>query len=174
MSAPLAIAEVNRMSVADFVARFGDVAEHSPWVAENAVRARPFGDREAMIDAFVAAVDRADTVAQRALLNAHPDLAGKAAIAGTMAADSVREQSGAGLDRLTPEEFARFTEFNTRYRARHGIPFILAVKGVTKAMILAAFADRIDQPREAEFREALRQVARIIRFRIEDRVDAAG
>lgn len=167
---PLAITAVNALDGAAFVARFGDVAEHSPWVAERAALLRPFADREAMIAAFAAAVDAADAAAQLALLNAHPDLAGHAAIAGTIADDSKREQAGAGLDRLTAAEHARFLDLNDRYKARFGHPFILAVKGATKHHILAAFEARIGNTPDVERATALAQVKRIFRFRLEDRV----
>ncbi len=111
---PISLAAVNAMTPADFVAAFGGIAEHSPWVAEAAATRRPFATRAAMIDAFQAAVGEASAERQRALLVAHPDLAGRAAIAGDLTADSKREQAGAGLDRLTAEEFARFTALNTR------------------------------------------------------------
>lgn len=169
-ASPAPLSEINRLSAADFVARFGDIAEHSPWVTEIAERSRPYGDRAAMIAAFQAAVDSASREAQQALLRAHPDLAGRAAIAGDLTADSKREQAGAGLDRLTREEFARFTAMNDEYRRRHGIPFIFAVRGATKHDILAGFAARLGNDPETEFRTALDQVGRIIRFRLEDRV----
>ncbi|MBH0236571.1 2-oxo-4-hydroxy-4-carboxy-5-ureidoimidazoline decarboxylase [Methylobrevis albus] len=166
----LSIADVNGLSADDFVAAFGDVAEHSPWVAEAAAAARPFADREAMVAAFEAAVGAASEAARLALIRAHPDLAGRAALAGAIAEDSKREQAGAGLDSLTPEEFSRFTDLNDRYRARFGFPFIFAVKGATKHQILAGFAERVDNDPAAEFATALRQIGRIFRFRIEDRV----
>src|SRR3990172_3950365 len=120
---PISLDAVNRMDEATFVATFGDVAEHAPWVAAKAAGARPFATREAMIDAFAAAVADADPERQKALLLAHPDLAGKAAISGDLSEDSACEQAGAGLDRLTSEEFARLTTMNNAYRQRHGIPF---------------------------------------------------
>jgi 2-oxo-4-hydroxy-4-carboxy-5-ureidoimidazoline decarboxylase len=167
---PLHLDAVNAMSEDEFVAAFGDVAEHAPWVAANAAEARPFHTRSAMIAAFREAVANADHKRQKALLLAHPDLAGRAAIAGELSEDSKREQSGAGLDHLTREEFARFTHLNELYRTRHGIPFILAVRGAGKHDILSGFAARIDNSVEVEFETALGQVARIIRFRLEDRV----
>jgi 2-oxo-4-hydroxy-4-carboxy-5-ureidoimidazoline decarboxylase len=167
---PMTLGAVNALSAADFVAAFGEVAEHSPWVAEAAARARPFPSRQAMIAAFQAAIIEADAERQGALLRAHPDLAGRAAVAGTVTADSRREQAGAGLDRLTPDEFARITRLNAEYRERHGIPFILAVRGATKHDIIRGFESRIGNRPETEFRNALVQVGRIIQFRIEDRV----
>ena len=162
--------EVNAMPAAAFAAAFGDVAEHSPWVAERAAQARPFADREAMIAAFVAAMHAASAERQLALVCAHPDLAGKAAVAGELTEESHREQAGAGLDAMTGEEFDRFTELNRRYGEAFGFPFIFAVKGADKHQILAAFEARLANPRDAEFQTALEQVGRILRFRLEDRV----
>jgi 2-oxo-4-hydroxy-4-carboxy-5-ureidoimidazoline decarboxylase len=167
---PLDVAAVNALTPAAFLTVFGDVAEHSPWVAEAAARARPFADREAAIAAFDAAMRGARRAAQLELVRAHPDLAGRAAIAGEVAADSLREQAGAGLDRLTPGEFARFTRLNDLYRETFGFPFIFAVKGATKDMILAAFEARVGNDPHTEFETALDQIARIFRFRLEDRI----
>lgn len=167
---PITLEAVNAMDHATFVATFGDVAEHAPWVAEAAGACRPFATREAMIDAFVGAVADADPDRQKALLMAHPDLAGRAAVAGEVSAVSAKEQAGAGLDRMTPEEFARFQEMNAAYRTRHGIPFIFAVRGASKDDILAAFAERLDDPPTTEFGQAIEQVSRIIQYRVEDRV----
>lgn len=176
---PSTIAAVNALDAAAFTARFGDVAERSPWVAERAAGARPFADRAAMIAAFAAAVREAPPAAQLALLRAHPDLADRAAVAAGagevegpdgIAAESRKEQAGAGLDRLTPQEYARFGALNARYRARFGFPFIFAVKGADKGMILTAFEERIGNGAAAERAAALANVERILRFRIEDRV----
>ncbi len=166
----LTIDQINALSGTDFVEAFGDVAEHSPWVAERAAAKRPFASREAMIAAFEAALATARPDARLVLIRAHPDLAGKAAIAGDLTEDSAREQAGAGLSRLTPDEFARFTRLNDGYRARFGFPFIFAVRGATKEQILAAFESRLEHGRDVEFEIAMQQVMRIFRFRIEDRV----
>ncbi len=112
----------------------------------------------------------ADEAHQLALIRAHPDLAGRAAIAGELTADSSAEQKGAGLDTLTAAEFERFTSLNTRYKAKYHFPFIFAVKGATKDMILAAFEARLKNSETTEFEMALTQIARIFRFRLEDRV----
>jgi 2-oxo-4-hydroxy-4-carboxy-5-ureidoimidazoline decarboxylase len=167
---PVSLADVNAFDDEAFLIAFGDVAEHSPWVAAKAGRARPFGTREAVVAAFEAAMRGAGREARLALIRAHPDLAGRAAVAGEVAEDSRREQAGAGLDRLTAEEFARFTRLNDSYRARFGFPFILAVKGATKATILAAFEARLGNDPQTEFETALAQIARIFRFRLEDRI----
>ncbi len=166
----LSVGDLNRMAVADFVAAFGDVAEHSPWVAERAAGARPFADRDAVVDAFAAALRGAAPDERLAVLRAHPDLAGRAAVAGELSDDSRREQAGAGLDKLTSEQFGRFTALNAAYRERFGIPFIFAVKGASAAMILAAFEERLGNGQEVELETATDNVCRIMRFRIEDRV----
>jgi 2-oxo-4-hydroxy-4-carboxy-5-ureidoimidazoline decarboxylase len=168
--AQFSIEEINAMSATEFIEVFGDVAEHAPWVAEEAAKTRPFADREVMIAAFVAAIQSAGSERKLDLLLAHPDLAGRAAIAGTLTNESRREQAGAGLDRLTPQEFVRFNELNSGYRERHGIPFILAVRGATKRDILEACEARTPNDPDAEFATAVAQVCRIVRFRLEDRV----
>ncbi|GLS20498.1 uricase [Labrys miyagiensis] len=158
---------INALSPAAFVDTFGDIAEHSPWVAEAAAALRPYASREAMVDAFQGTLAQAPRTQREALIRLHPDLAGKA----TLAPDSRKEQAGAGLGTLTAEEMTRFTDLNTRYQERFGFPFILAVKGATKHQILDAFSTRIHGGREEEFLTALAQVMRIIRFRLEERVD---
>lgn len=164
----MTLAAVNAMTPADFVAAFGDVAEHSPWVAEQAALSRPYPSREAMVAAFETALRAADHAAQLALIRAHPDLATRAKLTD----DSTREQKGAGLDTLSDAEFTRFTALNTRYKERFGFPFIFAVKGATKHQILASFEARVENSKDDEFAMALTQVLRIFRFRIEDRVSA--
>lgn len=166
----ISLAEVNAMTKAVLVARFGDVAEHAPWVAELAALRRPFASREAMIASFQSAIREAPTAEQMGLIRAHPDLAGRAAVAGELEEESRNEQAGAGLDRLTPEEFARFNELNTRYRQRFAIPFILAVKGASKQQILESFAERLGNDRDTEYANALDHVCRIVGLRIAGRV----
>ena len=166
----LTVGDLNRMAVSDFTARFGDVAEHSPWIAERAAGARPFACRDGVVDAFAAALRGAAREERLAVLRAHPDLAGRAAVVGALTGTSRREQAGAGLDRLTPQEFERFSALNAAYRERFGIPFIVAVKDATKETILAAFEERRANGREVELKNATDHVCRIMRFRIEDRV----
>lgn len=162
----ISIETVNAMTPRAFIETFGDVAEHSPWVAREASAFRPFSSREDMIRSFEHALRAANQDAQLALLRAHPDLATKARLTD----DSTKEQAGAGLNTLTAEEFARFTDLNTRYRQRFGFPFIFAVRGATKHMILESFTTRVGNTPEAELETALAQVCRIFRFRLEDRV----
>ena len=157
------------MSRDDYVARFGGVFEHSPWIAERAYDAGGLQETPTAEGVHVALVGqfRAATASEQlGVLRAHPDLAGKLAIAGDLTEESRNEQAGAGLDRLSPEEHARFTALNTAYTDKFGFPFIIAVKGLTKDDILAAFESRIDNTPEQEFETALRQVERIALLRL--------
>ncbi|SHN18685.1 2-oxo-4-hydroxy-4-carboxy-5-ureidoimidazoline decarboxylase [Roseibium suaedae] len=166
----ISLDDINKMDESTFAATFGHVAEHSPWVAREAHSLGPFADRQALIKAFEAGMRGAPHDAQLALVRAHPDLAGKAALAGKLEEASRTEQAGAGLDRLTAEELARFTQLNGAYLERFGFPFIFAVKGADKHMILSAFEERLQNSVEAEFEIALVQISRIFRFRLEDMV----
>jgi len=161
------IASVNGMDRAAFVAAFGDVFEHSPWVAERAYDRRPFASPAELHTAMASAVRTATHEQQTALLLAHPDLAGKEAHAGTMTSSSVAEQASAALDRLSAAEVARIAELNRAYRARHGFPFIVAVRHYTKAGIFHEFERRIASDTETEHAWALSQVFAITRMRID-------
>jgi OHCU decarboxylase len=161
----------SRMSRALFVERFGEVYEHSPWVAEAAFDAGlgPDADQAAGLAAAMAAAMLAGgDAAKRALIAAHPDLAGKLAEAKALTAESAGEQAGAGLDRLTAEERARFTSLNDSYRARFGFPFIMAVKGKAKGDILAAFETRLKHQASDEFETALAEINKIAALRLDD------
>lgn len=153
------------MDQAAFIARYGDIYEHSAWVAEAAWAQRD-ADRP-LADAMAAIVDAAGEDRQLALLRAHPDLAGKLALANQLTHASRSEQAGAGLDACTPEELAEFRDLNAQYTAKFGFPFIFAVKGYHRHDILAAFRERIGHGPAQEFAEALRQVHRIARLRLE-------
>jgi 2-oxo-4-hydroxy-4-carboxy-5-ureidoimidazoline decarboxylase len=165
---PISGDELPRLERDRFVQLFGSVFEHSPWVAEQAFNAGPFHSIETLHWAMVDAVRRAPRARQLALIRAHPDLAGRAAIRGDLTAASSTEQAGAGLDQCTPAEFQRFRELNDRYQAKFRFPFILAVKGKSRHESLAAFEQRLAYSAEAEFNEALDQIARIARFRLDD------
>jgi 2-oxo-4-hydroxy-4-carboxy-5-ureidoimidazoline decarboxylase len=163
----MTLAEINACDRERFVAALGGVFEHSPWVADAAYAAQPFADVGALHAAMVAVVRDAGEAKQLALLRAHPELAGKAMVANELTADSTSEQSGAGLTRCSPQEFARLTALNERYRAKFGFPFILAVKGYDRAGILAEFARRVESDRETELAACLAQVERITRMRLD-------
>ena len=153
----------------DFLARFGGIFEHSQWVAEQAFDAGCIAEPltvSKVHGAMVAAFRAASYEAKLAVLRAHPDLAGKLAISGGLTEDSKKEQAGAGLDRLTPEEHARFTTVNTSYTTKFGFPFIIAVKGLNKDDILSAFETRINNTKDQEFETACAQVERIALLRL--------
>ena len=156
---------------AAFVATYGHVFEHSPWIAEAAWHAGLPEDAdtaEGLHRALCAALAPAPAQRKLDLIQAHPDLAGKLAQAGRLTAESTGEQASAGLDRLTDGERAKFTRLNDAYQERFGFPFIIAVKGLTKAEILAAFEQRLNNDREAELATALAQVERIALLRLKD------
>ncbi len=160
----------SRLSRSLFVEVFGGVFEHSPWVAETAYDAGVGPEADGAAGLAVAmghAMRAAPRERQRALIEAHPDLAGRLALAGQLTASSTGEQSAAGLDRLTPEERDRFGALNDAYRAKFGFPFIMAVKGKSKADVIAAFEARLAHDPTAEFAEALDQIERIARLRLE-------
>jgi OHCU decarboxylase len=160
------IRELNLLDQVGFVDAVGWIFEHSPWVANRAFDARPFASVDALHAAMAEEVERATFAERLALLKAHPDLGARARLSQA----STEEQAGAGLDSLTPGEFEQLHRLNAAYRGRFGFPFLLAVKGSTKYDILRALQARMGATSEDEFREALRQVYRIARFRLEDLV----
>lgn len=171
--APIDGATVNGMDRATFVATFGGIFEHSPWVAERAWDARPFASRDALHASMMAVARGAAPAEILALLNAHPELAGPEARARQMTAASVSEQGSAGLDRMSPADFDRFDRLNAAYRARFGFPFIIAVRGRSRDEILRAFEHRLANPPEVERDAALDEVAAITRMRLERKVGPA-
>lgn len=161
----------SQMSREDFVAAYGGIFEHSPWIAERAwgLELGPAHDCAAGVHNALARAFRTASEEERlGVLRAHPDLAGKLAAAGRLTAESTSEQAGAGLNMLTDEERADFTRLNTAYVDKHGFPFIIAVRDHDKASIRAAFDRRIGNDTETEFAEACRQVERIAEFRLMD------
>ncbi|WP_425091314.1 allantoinase PuuE [Tropicimonas sp. S265A] len=154
-----------------FVAAFGGIFEHSPWIAEQAFDGE-LGPAHDTADGLHAALARrfraAPDDARLAVLNAHPDLAGKLAAAKRLTAESTAEQAGAGLDALTDAEHATFTRLNDAYKDKHGFPFIIAVKGLSKGQILEAFTARIENDRDTEFETACAQVEKIALLRLRD------
>ncbi len=153
----------------EFVAHFGGVFEHSSFIAERAYDAGGAGLEltAKAVHAALCAQFRAASEAERlGVLRAHPDLAGKLAIAGELTADSRNEQAGAGLDRLTLEEHARFTELNSAYTEKFGFPFIIAVKGLNRQDILSAFETRVGNGAAEEFVTATAQVEKIAWLRL--------
>ncbi len=161
----------SQMGKAEFVEAYGGIFEHSAWIAERAfdLELGPAHDTALGLHNALCRMFRSASEAERlGVLTAHPDLAGKLAQAKRLTAESTSEQSSAGLDALTDQERATFTRLNDDYVAKHGFPFIIAVRDHTKASILAAFERRIGNDRATEFAEACRQVERIAEFRLKD------
>jgi len=164
------IAELNALPAQDFAIALAPIFEHSPWVADRAAARRPYASRLALHAAMCAVVAEATQAEQLALIRAHPELAGRASVRTSLTAESAREQQGAGLQGCSPEEFARLHDLNDRYNAKFGFPFILAVRGHSRASIIDAFAARLDHAVDDEHRVALAQIGRIAFFRLNDAV----
>ncbi len=168
---PVRFDRPSRMDKAAFTARFGGVFEHSPWIAERAwaLELGPAHDTATGLHNALVRIFRSASRAERlGVLTAHPDLAGKLAAAKRLTASSTAEQASAALDALTDAERATFGELNAAYVARHGFPFVIAVRDNTRATILEAFERRIENDSDTEFEEACRQVERIAELRLKD------
>ena len=165
----MTLATLNKCDQRQFIDAVGWVFEHSPWVAERAWQNRPFASVDALHDAMTQEMFAAAPAKQLTLLRAHPDLGARA----RMSDASTTEQSGAGLDSLTPFQYERLRAQTSEYGRRFGFPFLYAVKGSTIDEILAALDERMASDPAAEFNEALRQVMRIARFRLDATVASA-
>jgi len=175
---PLTLDQLNAAPSAEAVRLLDGVYEHSPWVAEGALAARPFRSLAHLKHAMARVVSAAGRERQLALLRAHPELAGKAMVSKTLTAESTNEQGRAGLTECTPQEFARLQELNVAYNARFGFPFILAVRGprgtgLTRAEIIETFERRLANPVDYEREECLRNVHRIAEIRLNDKFGVA-
>lgn len=162
----MTLRELNRLDQPGFVGAVGWVFEHSPWVAERAWSRRPFRTIGDVHAAMVAAMTAAPRAAQLALLQAHPDLGSRL----SMSEASTGEQAGAGFDRLPAHDLDRLRRLNAAYREQFGFPFVLAIEGATAGQVLDSLAQRVHSTPEDEWAEALRQVAKIARFRLEQSV----
>jgi 2-oxo-4-hydroxy-4-carboxy-5-ureidoimidazoline decarboxylase len=169
----VSLEELNAADAAGFVAALGDIYEHAPWVAQAVTGARPFATLAALHEAMAAAVRAAAPERQLELIRAHPDLAGKAARAGSLTASSKAEQASAGLDRLSEAEFAQFHRLNDAYREKFAIPFIICVRRHGKESILRQFERRLGNAPAAETETALAEIVRIAALRLDQRVEAA-
>jgi len=168
-------APASQMTREKFVSEFGGIFEHSAWIAEGAfdLELGPTHDNAQGVHQALARVFRSATEEQRlGVLTAHPDLAGKLAAAKRLTAESTAEQAAAGLNALTAEEHASFTDLNNAYTTKFGFPFIIAVRDNTKTTIMAAFKRRISNDRDVEFSEACKQVERIAELRLIEKFEA--
>lgn len=171
----MTLADINTMPVAAFVEAFGSVYEHSPWVAAKAAGSRPFADVDGMYRAFSAAMRSASVAEHYALVRAHPELGHRLGVDPGLTDASAREQGGAGLDRLTPEEYAHFRALNDAYGQKFGMPFVICVRkvgGNAKQVIAQAMERRLASTPECELAEALNQIDAIAALRLHDKVVA--
>ena len=173
MSSPkLNLAHLNSVSREEFVRLFGPVFERSPWIAEAVWVKRPFADLEQLQAATMDVVGQAGEEKQVKLIQAHPDLVGRAALAGTLTPESNREQATAGLNRLSAEEIAAFQKNNSLYREKFGFPFVICARLNKKEAIFKGFEARLNNSREQEIRTALEEIGKIARLRLEDLIAA--
>jgi len=173
MTAPtLTLTQVNALDRTSFVAALGHLFEGTPWIVEVAWDARPFATLDTLQNALVAVMYAAPVERQVALIRAHPDLVGRAALAGTLTPASTGEQAAAGLDSLTSDEIATFTRLNDEYRERFSFPFVICARENKKESILAGFAQRLTHTRDEEITTALGEIAKICRLRLQDTVSA--
>ena len=171
MPQKITIDEVNDLSREEFVTKFGSLYEHSPWVAEGASEERPFGSLDGMHGAFEQALREASHEHQLSLIKAHPDLAGKAAMAGDLTPESTQEQASLGLNRLSQEEYETFTRLNEAYKEKFGIPMIFAVREHTKETILEDAEKRLQNSREKEVDKALEEINKIAGYRLWETIE---
>ena len=164
----IALSELNSVSTAKFVQLVGPLFEHSPWVAEATCTKRPFESVDQLHRVLCGSVLAAGEQKQLALISAHPDLVGRAALAGTLTVASSREQASAGLDTLTAEEVAAFQNFNAAYHKRFGFPFVICARLNKKEAILAAFPLRLRNSRDKEIKVALEEIFKIAKLRLMD------
>ena len=173
----LTIAQLNAAAPAEAVALLDGIYEHSPWIAERALAARPFRSLAHLKHSLVQALAGSSADEQIGLIRAHPELAGKAMVSKTLTAESTNEQSKAGLTDCTPDEFAKIQQLNADYNAKFGFPFILAVRGprgtgLAKREIIETFARRLHNHPDFELGEALRNIHRIAEIRLDDKFAA--
>jgi N-carbamoyl-L-amino-acid hydrolase len=171
---PLTLEQLNAASEAEAAQLLDGLYEHSPWIAQAALAQRPFRSLTHLKNTMAAIVREAGVERQLALIRAHPELAGKAMVAKTLTSESTNEQGTAGLTSCTPEEFARIQQLNADYNAKFGFPFILAVRGprgtgLSRHRIIETFARRLENPRDFEQAEALRNIHRIVELRLADK-----
>ena len=164
----ITISQLNQMSQIEFTEALGEIWEETPEIAEQAWQSKPFEDLNGLYRAMVAVVDNMSEAEQLALIKAHPDLGSKT----KMAEASVQEQAGVGLDRLSESEYQRFQSLNQAYKDKFDFPFIVAVKYHTKESILQAFETRLKNSQEQEKQQALTEISKIARLRLESLVNS--
>lgn len=166
MPEQLTLQQINALDQESFVRSLASLFEGPPWIVREGWNARPFASIVELHRALCDVMYQAPIERQVALIQAHPDLVGRAALAGTLTSESANEQSSAGLDRLSPEEIATFTRLNQDYHDRFGFPFVICVRENKKESILEGFATRLHHARSTEIETALGEIAKICWFRL--------
>jgi len=169
---PLTLQEINAFDKDTFIARLGQLFEGSPWIVTEAWGTHPFASLDHLYSTLCTVMYNAPIERQVLLLKSHPDLVGRAALAGTLSPASTHEQAAAGLDDLSSEEIALFTRYNQMYHDRYGFPFVICARENKKDSILAGFETRLRNSREQEIEIALAEVAKICKLRLDDLVSA--
>ncbi len=168
----ISLSQLNSLSRDEFVRIVGPVFEHSPWIAEETWPKRPFASVEQLHQALTEAVRNAGEAQQLALIRAHPDLVGRAALAGTLTRESTGEQASAGLGEITLEEIETFQKSNKAYRDKFGFPFVICARLNKKEAILNGFKVRLNNSREQEIKTALEEIFKIVELRLRDLIEA--
>lgn len=166
----MTLAQINVMGRDEFVRLVGPAFEHSPWIADATWVNRPFTNVERLHVALCQTVRQATEAQKLALIRAHPDLVGRAALAGTLTRESTNEQASAGLNRLTPEEVAAFQHYNAAYRDKFGFPFVICARLNKMEAILAGFETRLHHSPAQEVAAALDEICKIAELRLRDLV----
>ena len=164
----MTISQLNQLGQAVFIRVVGPVFEHSPWIAEAAWLEKPFASLAQLHNALCGIVNNSGEEIRLALIRSHPDLVGRAAIAGTLTRESSGEQAGAGLNRLSPEEIDLFQKQNDAYKNKFGFPFVICARLNKKDTILAGFEHRLKNSREQEIKTALEEIFKIAELRLRD------
>jgi OHCU decarboxylase len=170
-SRTISLQEINILDEDVFIRTLAGLFEGPPWIVAQAWSSRPFTSREQLYQTLCSTMYQASTEQQIALLRAHPDLVGRAALAGTLSPASTNEQAAAGLDRLTPEEIATFQRLNQTYRDQFDFPFVICARENKKESILGGFTVRLQHTRQQEIEIALGEVAKICALRLSDLID---
>ena len=172
MKKPFTLALVNSLSREDFVCVIGPVFEDSPWIADATWSKRPFKSIDVLHKALCKTVQTSKEDKQVDLIRAHPDLVGRAALAGTLTAASTSEQASAGLDKLSAEEISQFQKYNQSYREKFGFPFVICARLNKKEAILKGFAVRLEHTRKEEIKTALAEIEKIAYLRLQDIIES--
>jgi len=162
----ISLENLNALNEADFVALAGPLFEHSPWIAKETWPGRPFHSREDLLAKLVSTLDASSHDRKLELVRAHPDLAGRLARMGELTPESMQEQAGAGLDRLSPEEARLFEHYNTMYKTRFGFPFVICARLSDKTGMLRAFERRLLLSPGDELQTALDEIKKIASLRL--------